>query len=151
MNIPDLFEQDTKLLNELLFLLSREQISLVDMDIDAIEAMLDEKGRLLQRINASAQVRYKALFKAGFEPNENGMAAWVKTKSLLKHMEAWQSFQKTLEQAKEMNRLNGQLISKHFSRNQQMLNQLQGSGGSGVYGPNGQTSTKGYLRSAVSA
>lgn len=150
MNISSLFEQDSKLLNELLFLLSREQISLVNADIDAIENMLDEKGNLLQRINASVQVRYKALFKAGFEPNENGMAAWVQKNAVLKQLEAWQNFQRTLEQAKEFNRLNGQLINKHFNRNQQFLNQLQGKTSSdSVYGPNGQTTSQHYSRTAL--
>jgi len=150
MNISTLFEQDAKLLNELLFLLSREQISLVNADIDSIEAMLDEKGALLQRINASVQDRYKALFKAGYEPNENGMAAWVRKDTLPKQVEAWQSFQKTLDQAKEMNRLNGQLINKHFNRNQQFINHLQGASGTGVYGPNGQTASQSYSRAALS-
>ena len=55
-------------------MLSREQISLVNADIDAIEDMLDEKGNLLQRINASVQVRYKALFKAGLFAETTGKA-----------------------------------------------------------------------------
>jgi len=150
MNISTLFEQDAKLLNELLFLLSREQVSLINADIDSIEAMLDEKSDLLQRINASVQIRYKALSKAGFEPNENGMAMWIRQDTLLKHAEAWQNFQKTLEQAKEMNRLNGQLINKHFNRNQQFLNHLQGTSSVGVYGPNGQTSSQNYSRASLS-
>jgi len=150
MNITTLFEQDAKLLNELLFLLSREQVSLINADIDSIESMLDEKGNLLQRINASVQVRYKALFKAGFEPNENGMAAWVRKDTLPQQVEAWQNFQKTLEQAKELNRLNGQLINKHFNRNQQFINHLHGAPSTGVYGPNGQTTSQSYSRPALS-
>jgi len=150
MSISTLFQQDVKLVNELMFLLSREQISLVAGDIDAIEELLDEKSILLQSINASVQVRYQALSKLGYEPNENGMKVWVDGNTETKQLMLWQDFQQTLEQAKELNRVNGQLINKHFSRNQQFLNHLQGtSSNTSIYGPNGQTSSHNYLRNSL--
>lgn len=151
MSISTLFENDVKLVNELMFLLSREQISLIDMDIDAIEDLLDEKGVLLQKINASVQVRYQVLSNAGYEPNENGMTSWIESNAGIKHTLLWQDFQNTLTQAKELNRVNGQLINKHFNRNQQFLNELKGDfPNNGVYGPNGQTSSQSYKRPSLS-
>ncbi len=151
MSISTLFEQDVKLINDLVFLLSREQISLIDADIDAMEDLLDEKGMLLQSINASVQVRYQALSNAGYEPNENGMAAWIESSAGVKQLQLWQDFQQTLEQAKELNRLNGQLINKHFNRNQQFLHQLKGGlAGESVYGRNGQTTSQDYTRPSLS-
>jgi flagella synthesis protein FlgN len=149
MSISNLFQQDVNLINELMFLLSREQVSLVDADIDAVEALLDEKSVLLQRISASAQLRYQALSKDGFQANENGMKSWVDAHTDTKQSLLWQDFQYTLEQAKELNRVNGQLINKHFNRNQQFLNQLQGKSSNNMYGPNGQASVHSYLRNSL--
>ena len=62
-----------------------------------------------------------------------------------------------MEQAKEINRLNGQLINKHFNHNQQYLHQLKGSGAddgvygsNGVYSASGQTISQGFSRTTFS-
>lgn len=150
MSISSLFEQDLKLVNELAFLLSREQVSLINADIDAIESLLDEKNVLLQAINQSVQVRYQALSDAGYQPNENGMEAWVEKSASVRYIQLWRDFQKTLEQAKELNRLNGQLVNKHFNRNQQFLQHLKGDFANGeVYGRNGQASSQTYARPSL--
>lgn len=141
MGVSAMFEQDVNLVKELLWLLSREQASLINADIDALEDLLDEKAQLLQKISASVQLRYNALVKLGFEPNENGMSSWVAKRATPEQVDAWHEFQQTLTQTKEMNRLNGQLINKHFTRNHQFLQQLQGSQAVGGYGPNGQATT----------
>ncbi len=151
MNISAMFEHDAALVKELLWLLTREQTDLINADIDAIEALLDEKAELLQTITTSAQARYRLLAKQGFDPSENGMASWVEKRGTPEQVQAWQEFQQTLTEAKEMNRLNGQLISKHFNRNQQFLQQLQGGAATGVYGANGQAAvTKNISRASVS-
>jgi flagella synthesis protein FlgN len=57
-----------------------------------------------------------------------------------------------LARTKETNRLNGVLINKHFSRNQQILNHLQGKPEAGnMYGKNGQAKTSAYNRSVLMA
>lgn len=150
MNISTLFNQDVELLNNLVLLLSREQEALINMDIDQIEDLLDQKGVLLQRISTSVKNRHDALAKVGFDADENGMASWIKSNRLEKELQLWQGFQQNLEQAKELNRLNGQMINKHFNRNQQSLGQLQGKPAtSGVYGPNGHTASNSYSRTAL--
>jgi flagella synthesis protein FlgN len=157
MNVPTSiqsvsFEQDAQLVNHLQALLSREQTSLVMVDIDAIDALLEEKAVLLQRINLVAKSRYETLAANGFESSEVGMAAWLKQQAKPAMNESWADFQKALSQAKEMNRLNGMLINKHFNRNQQLLNHLQGNYSAGaVYGRNGQTQSQSASRSVLTA
>ncbi|MEE9331356.1 MAG: flagellar protein FlgN [Methylophilaceae bacterium] len=144
MHISKLFDQDAKLLNDLVSLLTREQTSLVNMDIDVVESILDDKSVLIQKISESSKMRHAALAKAGFDADENGMATWIRAHAQEKEYVAWQAFQTQLAQAKELNRVNGQMINQHFKRNQQALNQLHGKGtapSAGVYGPNGQTSS----------
>ncbi|MES1987542.1 MAG: flagellar protein FlgN [Pseudomonadota bacterium] len=146
------FEQDAKLVSNLLEVLTREQSSLVLSDIDAIEAVMEEKSVLLQNISLTANTRYAALAAGGFAPNESGMTAWLKSQTKATLAESWERFQKSISQAKEMNRLNGILINKHFNRNQQLLNHLQGStDNGGVYGKNGQATSQSGSRSTLIA
>jgi len=74
---PVTFTQDTQLVAELIALLEREQSHLVKADVAAIEAILEEKSLLLQRLNLAAKARYQQLQAHGFQSNESGMTAWV--------------------------------------------------------------------------
>lgn len=146
------FDEDSQLVQQLLAMLVREQSSLVMIDIDAIEAILEEKAVLLQRMNAVATSRYQALAKNGFAASEAGMLSWLAQLAKPSMNTLWDSFQKALSQAKETNRLNGMLINKHFNRNQQLLNHLQGSVASGsVYGRDGQAKTQSTTRPSLTA
>jgi flagella synthesis protein FlgN len=146
------FEQDVKLVSNLLEVLMREQSSLVMADIDAIEIAMEEKSFLLQNISITANNRYAALAASGFEANESGMIAWLKRQEKPAFSESWAHFQKLVSQAKEINRLNGLLINKHFNRNQQLLNHLQGNSANGsVYGKNGQAKSQSNSRSSLVA
>ena len=146
------FEPDAKLVNDLRELLSREQSHLVMADIDAIEALMEEKSVLLQNINISVKNRYDVLASQGFAASEVGMVEWLKQHANSAINESWLNFQKSLSKAKEMNRLNGMLISKHFNRNQQLLNHLQGNKGAvDGYGKNGQAQSQSLLRAALTA
>lgn len=141
MPISTLLHQDALLLNNLVSVLLKEQSSLVEMDIDVMESLLDEKAVLLQKITQATKARHLALGQASFEANENGMTTWINRNASAKDRATWQTFQQQLAQAKELNRVNGQMINQHFRRNQETLNQLQGrpANATGVYGPNGQT------------
>jgi flagellar biosynthesis protein FlgN len=146
------FDKDAKLVRQLLEVLTREQSSLVLSDVDAIEAAMDEKSILLQDISIAANARYAALKANGFDANESGMTVWLESQNKPVLSESWIQFQKTISQAKEMNRLNGVLINKHFNRNQQLLNHLQGRSGDGnVYSKNGQAKSHSSSRSSLLA
>ena len=144
------FTQDTQLVTELVALLEREQAHLVKADVAAIEAILEEKSLLLQRLNLAAKARYQQLQAQGLQANEVGMTAWIEQQGQKDVQTAWMKFKKSLAQAKELNRLNGVLISKHFNRNQELLNHLQGNNASNsVYGPDGQAKSKRPSRSGL--
>jgi flagella synthesis protein FlgN len=146
------FEEDARLMSEFLQLLEREQASLIANKVAEIEAIVADKSALLQKINAVAKNRYALLNKYHFEANENGMVAWVIEQADARLKKRWDSFQQLLFKAKETNRLNGLLISKHFNRNRQMLQGLQNAMKSNqVYGRNGQTTSSTSIRSGISA
>ena len=135
------FEQDVTLVNRLLEELTTEQAALVKGDIATVEAIIDRKFLLLQQLSTVAKNRYEQLSLHGFKQQAN-----------TNMQKAWDQFQKTLTTTKETNRLNGILINKHFSRNQQMLSQLQGKPEAGsMYGKNGQARTSQANQSVLMA
>ena len=79
------------------------------------------------------------------------MKAWLdKTPDLDLVHASWSELLELIKAAKEFNRVNGLLISKHMIRNQNTLQVLQGpkQGGS-LYGPNGQSTLTTPTRSLV--
>lgn len=134
------FEADASLVAELINDLHNEQTALISADLDIIEQMVNRRVGLLQALGEAANQRYAALAAAGFEANENGMSKWLELRSSPILDDAWVNFQRQLAQAKELNRLNGVLINKHFQRNQEKLDALQGKAANNtqLYGKNGQ-------------
>lgn len=151
-NAPISFEQDANLVKALLDELLLEQSALVKGDIGVLETIIDRKFTLLQQLSSVAKNRYELLANNGFEASETGMVAWIKLQADKQVHKDWDQFQKMLAYTKETNRLNGVLINKHFNRNQQLLNQLQGKAeAGGIYGKNGQTNASLYNRSVLLA
>lgn len=145
------FDKDAALVSSLLNDLQEEQTALVSADLDMIERMIDKRVELLQELSAAASSRYDALAAAGFEPNEQGMAAWLQQQSSQILDKAWLTFQQQLARAKELNRLNGILINKHFQRNQEKLDALNGkTAAPQFYGKNGQAHRANSSRSGFS-
>ncbi len=149
---PISFALDAQLAEELLTTIRKEQAALIKADVSAVEQLLDEKSAVLQRMNTAVLNRYEALAANGFEPNEEGMTAWLKNQAKPSLDQTWAAFKKTLVQAKELNRLNGILISKQFNLNKQLLNHLQGNSASGdVYSRNGQAKSQSGSRGVLLA
>lgn len=139
-------QDETATANALLELLKQEQAQLIAANIDNLATLIQEKGKLVARMSALANTRYTALAAAGFKPEETGMKAWVdSTRSAAG--KAWDQLLTVARAAKELNRINGLLISKHIANNQLSINVLQGGGnGQTFYGPNGQSSVKMTVR-----
>lgn len=146
------FEEDARLMSEFLQLLEREQKSLITNNVAEIELIVSDKTALLQHMNEVAKKRYALLAERHFEANENGMVAWVIDCADAKLKKRWDAFQLQLSKAKEINRINGMLINKHFNRNRQILQGLQNAVKSNeTYGRNGQTNTTITSRGSVVA
>lgn len=145
------FELDVSLVTTLLADLQHEQTALVSADLDFIEKMVDQRAGVLQALAAAAQQRYDALAAAGFEASEAGMAQWLAGQSNPVLAQDWLVFQKQLVQARELNRLNGVLINKHFQRNQEKLDALHGkTAAPQLYGKNGQAHAAQHGRASFS-
>ncbi len=143
-------EQESRAVGRLIEILEQEQSHLINADIEQIQTLLEEKSALLQSLNLSSQERYQWLSSAGYSANESGMSDWLKQNSENALQTSWLTMQQALFKAKELNRVNGMLINKHFTRNQQLLSTLQGQTEvDHFYGPNGQATSKVRMRGAI--
>ncbi|HEY8355008.1 MAG TPA: flagellar protein FlgN [Methylophilaceae bacterium] len=143
-------DQEAHTVGRLIEVLEHEQGCLIRMDLERMEALLQEKSTLLQNLQQLAQERYQQLAAAGYAGNESGMSEWLQHHGEHAVQGAWLRMQQALLKAKELNRINGMLIGRHVARNQQLLNALQGQSEQ-FYGPSGQTTVVGRLRGSVVA
>jgi flagella synthesis protein FlgN len=148
----DSLSEEHKTIRALTQLLQQEQAQLIEANIEGVAALTEPKARAAARMAELANLRYQALRAAGFEPEETGMKAWLASPGVsLTANQSWQELMELAETAKELNRVNGTLISKQMVRNQNALNVLQFGSleGNHVYGPNGQTAHSGFGRHIV--
>lgn len=122
-------------------LLEQEQKSLQDGQIDALTGFADEKAALIVRLGQIGDLRNQLLAAAGWPADKAGLQAWAATAP--EAATAAEGLLAIAAEAKELNRLNGQLIAMHLQRTQSALAILTRSqAGSGLYGPNGQTTAR---------
>jgi flagella synthesis protein FlgN len=135
----------------LLSLLQQEQQHLVNADLDGLTRVTEEKTRAVAHMTELAQGRHRMLAVQGFEASEAGMRDWLKTPTAAAAGgKSWTALLELAREAKELNRLNGLLLNQHMARNQGAINVLQGApAGGGIYGPNGQSTSKASSRKLV--
>ena len=139
----------------LIDLLQQEQAALISADIDSLTMITERKTPVVAQMSELATRRHRALAALGHAASEIGMQAWIETRHLgqLAHPQAastWTALLAMARQAKEINRVNGLLISSHIARNQSALNVLRvQTGGGNFYGPDGQASARGVGRGLV--
>jgi flagella synthesis protein FlgN len=143
-NPAENFSDEREAVHSLLELLRREQTHLIDADVDQLATLTAEKSRVAIRMSELAKERHRKLATAGFEASESGMQAWVDSPEATSAVrQSWKELLELGRSAKELNRVNGLLISQHLGRNQAALNVLQRNAhGGNFYGPNGQSTTR---------
>lgn len=144
-NLP----QENDLMHQLLTLLKQEQQFLISADADGLSSITPRKSELISQLSHLSQQRLEALAASGYH-GEAGMQAFFDAGNVPEALQAWQSLLDQTREAKELNRVNGMLITKQMSANQQNLQALRGPAPeSHTYGPNGQpaagNATRGYV------
>lgn len=129
-------------------LLKLEQSSLSQGDTDALPAYAEQKIALAALLNDFAAQRNAALALLGFKADRAGVEAWC-----AKHPEedmaakAWATVLALAGEARELNRVNGELIRLRMQYNAKALEALRGGASSlDLYGPDGQATTPGHRR-----
>jgi len=126
-------------------LLTQEQTILTEGKIDELPALADKKEKLATELNTLTRLRSQYLSSQGFATDRTGMQAWSAKHP--EHKDATASWNKTLTlaaQAKELNRLNGQVIQLRMQYNSQALEILRRKESPlDLYGPDGRSSLQG--------
>lgn len=129
-------------------LLRLEQSALSSGNTDELPAFAENKVKLAVHLNALSAQRNAALAAQGFDADRAGVEAWCAKHPDEKDLAAaWSRILSLAGEARELNRLNGELIQIRMQYNAKALEALQGGNNSlALYGPDGQSTTSGNTR-----
>lgn len=139
--LAELFLREAGLVEEFIAVLKEEQEALKRGDVSVLAAINARKSSLVAGLNEAEGGRNAILKPAGCSADRAGMRAWLaKNPSDRAAVREWGKLMKLAAEAKEINRLNGQLIALRLQATNQALSALaRRSQRSALYGPDGQT------------
>ena len=145
--VLDLAEEES-LLGQFVAALDREQSALTEGLIDELPRYAEEKSALATRLNQLATQRNAQLKALGVAADRAGLDAWFAAhpddQAANKH---WTGILALAAEAKELNRLNGELITMRLQHNARALEALHGGQHAlDLYGPDGQSKLSGNPR-----
>ncbi|MFZ4535651.1 flagella synthesis protein FlgN [Propionivibrio sp.] len=129
-------------------LLKLEQTDLSSGKTNDLPAFAEKKATLAAHLNRFATRRNTALAAQGFDADRAGVEAWCANHSGVQEaVDAWSRIISLAGEARELNRLNGELIRTRMHYNARALEALQGGKTSlDLYGPDGQSKSSGIRR-----
>jgi flagella synthesis protein FlgN len=121
-------------------LLEEEKALLTEGRTEALAAAVEKKEALAARLNALARQRGDYLAADGFSPDRAGMESWsARHPEQREALAAWNRSLSLAARAKEINRVNGQLIRLHLRHTGEALEVLlRKEGRLDLYGPDGR-------------
>jgi flagellar biosynthesis protein FlgN len=132
------------LLGVLLELMKQEQQCLVSADTVGLTALTPQKAQLIGQLDQLSRQRHQALGAAGFAASEAGMQDWAGNCGDAAASALWHELLSATRIAKELNRVNGMLITRQMAHNETVINAMRtpaNSGDTGFYGPTGKTTS----------
>ena len=134
-------------------LLKREQAQLSQGQTDELSALAEQKSTLAARLQRLAGLRSDWLASLGYFADRAGIETWLQQHPQETPVAAsWAAIMTQAAEARELNRLNGELIELHLQHNARALNALRGGEDSlDLVGPDGQSRTSGSTRINASA
>ncbi len=120
-------------------LLQQEQKMLTENSTDELAVLAEQKSNHAVKINKIAEGRHRMLQSLIPELTASSIRDWMEINSR-QSLDLWQKILVLSDQARELNRVNGELIQMKLRHNQQLLGTLSRAvNQSSLYGPNGQT------------
>jgi len=121
-------------------LLLREQDALKSAQTDELPTFAENKTQLAQALNQLSAQRNSVLAASGFASDRAGIEAWcAKHASEKRVAEVWEAILTLAREARELNRLNGELIAIQLQYNAKALDALRGGDSAlKLYGRDGQ-------------
>ncbi len=145
-------QDELTLIDSLIDLMKQEQQCLVAADTDTLDSLTPVKAQHITKLAALAGQRHSALVGAGFPGSEAGMEAWLAASKDGAALSIWEQALGKMREAKELNRINGMLINKQMTHNQNLIHAMRtpaDAADMGVYGPKGQTTSSNNKRPLV--
>lgn len=123
------------------FLLREEQEALTSGNADVLPGIVGKKATASAHLASISAARNAELASQGYASDKAGMVNWLARHAQDQSTEAaWKRLQELAAEARELNRLNGELIHLRMSHNAQMLEVLLAANRQDLYGADGQTS-----------
>ena len=146
-------ESEIAAVRSFLELLEREQQMLLKGQVDDLTDIARQKNGVAAELAALAAQRDRLLAASGLASDRAGMIAWFDAHPGDSEARvAWASLLAVAGQARERNRINGELIQLRMQHNAQALKTLMGSNVfANLYGPDGQSAPESGRRISDSA
>lgn len=141
MDLLHTIETEADVVLKFVELLKREQATLGQGDIDGLTLLIEEKDDVAAKLGALGEQRNAALAAQGLQADRDGIEAWLERHPAdTRVRNAWSRILPLAREARELNRVNGQLIQIRMQHNTQALDSLLGASRRlQLYGPDGQT------------
>lgn len=121
-------------------LLELEQEMLTKGEVEHLQELVQQKNGLAVKLATLAEQRHQALAAEGLTADRSGLSAWFSAHPTASRAHAaWTLLLSIASQARELNRINGELIQLRMQYNARALEALLGTHSAlGLYGPDGQ-------------
>ena len=135
-------KQETESLIQFIAWLTREQEDLRQAKTDELTMHAEQKDMLINKLGKLAIERDAWLIAQQQPTGRKGMDTWCATHPEEREIvSAWSAIILLVVEARELNRLNGELINIHMQHNTQALEVLRrGDNPLDLYGPDGKSS-----------
>jgi flagella synthesis protein FlgN len=126
--LAEIIAAEADVVSAFVLLLLEEQEALKEGNADALPGIIDRKMAVAQSLSPLSIARNAQLVRAGLAADRPGIDAWLQKqpgdKAVRQH---WDKLQALAAEAKELNRVNGELIRLRMQNNAQMLEILLSS------------------------
>jgi len=131
---------ELELAEKLFSILEKEEKSLINNDLNQLEAITSEKTQLISEYLLTRDTRWKKLSSVDVNLKEGEFEKWILSQKNESLHGIWSKLSQVLTNSQQINRTNGLIIHQLSSKNQRALAILLGQSESdGLYGSSGQS------------
>ena len=148
VDFSQVLAEEKKLVQQFVDVLKREQSALRDGRIDELPDHNEQKAQLVTDLNRLAEQRRTFLASHQLSNDKAGVDRWCAAHPDQKDAaRQWADILSFASEARELNRLNGELIQLRMQHNIRALEALQGGKDAlDLYGPDGQSTPRSKQR-----
>lgn len=124
-SLADIIAAEADVVSAFVLLLQEEQGALKEGHADELAGIIERKSATAQKLAPLSIARNATLAHAGLAPDRDGIEAWLNRQPADKAVrQNWEKLQALAAEARELNRLNGELIRLRMQHNAQALEAL---------------------------